>query len=126
MNLQDHLVRQMEFSASTFGPGERTKGVVDHISKELKEIVAETQPELRAAEWVDAVILSLNGLCRALATAYPSMTHAEIARKACEFIEDKQTRNEGRKWPDWRTIGSDRAIEHDRTGELPIAHRVSA
>src|SRR5690606_4673333 len=33
-----HLARQREFSERAFGPGPRTKGVIDHIRKELAEI----------------------------------------------------------------------------------------
>lgn len=29
----------------------------------------------------------------------------------------KQTKNEGRKWPDWRTQDPNKAIEHDRTAD---------
>ncbi len=32
-------------------------------------------------------------------------------------IEAKQSKNEGRRWPDWRTAPADRAIEHDRSDE---------
>ena len=35
MNLLEHLRRQREWSESTFGPGNRTQGVLDHIRKEL-------------------------------------------------------------------------------------------
>ena len=38
-DLVTHLHRQIAFSESTFGPGERTVGVVDHIAKELIEVV---------------------------------------------------------------------------------------
>jgi len=36
------------------------------------------------------------------------------------MIAEKQTRNEARTWPDWRTAPKDRAIEHvkiDRMAE---------
>ncbi len=38
MDLKQHLIRQMAFSHATFGPGERTDGVIDHIRKELVEV----------------------------------------------------------------------------------------
>ena len=38
MNLIKHLLRQKAFSERTFGPGPRTKMVIDHIRKELIEI----------------------------------------------------------------------------------------
>lgn len=36
-DLSQHLLRQRAFSRATFGAGRRTKGVVDHIRKELLE-----------------------------------------------------------------------------------------
>ena len=114
MDLQKHLAHQSTFSVDTFGPGERTKGVSDHVRKELKEIAAAPAPEYRAAEWVDVVILGLDGLWRALATAYPYDSPDALAAKACAFIVSKQSRNEARTWPDWRTMSPDRAIEHVR------------
>jgi hypothetical protein len=110
MNLEQHLIRQMAFSHATFGPGERTAGVCDHIRKELKEVEAAHGD---AAEWVDVVILALDGLTRRL--AYVNGTRndpATVAEIACNMIVGKQTRNEARTWPDWRTAPKDQAIEH--------------
>lgn len=103
-DLVAHLHRQREFSARTFGPGKRTAGVVDHIRKELKEIEADPDD---IAEWVDVVILAFDGAWRA------GWEPEEIVRA----IVAKQTKNEGRTWPDWRTADPDKAIEHDRTRE---------
>lgn len=33
------------------------------------------------------------------------------------MIVGKQTRNEARDWPDWRSQSAEKAIEHDRTME---------
>lgn len=35
-----------------------------------------------------------------------------VAEIACNMIRGKQTRNEARQWPDWRTASADSAIEH--------------
>ena len=40
-DLVAHLYRQRAFSERTFGPGARTKGVLNHIRKELAEIEAD-------------------------------------------------------------------------------------
>ena len=64
MDLKQHLLRQMAFSHATFGPGTRTNGVVDHIRKELVEVL---ESNGSADEWVDVVILGLDGLTRELA-----------------------------------------------------------
>jgi hypothetical protein len=99
-----HLARQREWSERTFGPGARAKGVVDHIRKELCEIEADPG-DLK--EWVDVVILALDGAWRSGASP------AQIV----EAIVAKQTKNEGRQWPDWRTADPDKAIEHDRSAD---------
>jgi len=100
-NLLKHLARQREFSERTFGPGARTRGVIDHIKKELIEI--EAKP-LDLDEWMDVVILALDGAWRAGHSPEAIVT-ALIA---------KQARNEARVWPDWQTAPVDQAIEHDR------------
>lgn len=103
-DLLAHLARQIAFSKRTYGLGPRTSGVLDHIRKELAEI--EKQPD-DLEEWVDVVILALDGAWRAGYT--PEQIIAQLVAK--------QTKNEGRSWPDWRTVGQDKAIEHDRSGE---------
>lgn len=102
MDLIAHLARQHEFSERTFGPGPRVKGVLDHIRKELVEI-EEDPTDL--SEWVDVAILALDGAWRA------GYSPEQIAAA----IEAKQTKNELRNWPDWRTSDPDKAIEHVRT-----------
>lgn len=96
-----HLERQREWSERTFGPGRRTLGVTDHIRKELKEI--EAAPD-DASEWIDVVILALDGAWRA------GMSPQQIVNA----IHAKQRVNEQREWPDWRTASPDEAIEHVR------------
>lgn len=99
-----HLHRQRKFSEATFGPGIRTEGVLDHIGKEIEEIRADPT-DLK--EWVDMILLSFDGAWRA--------GHSPEA--IAEAIEAKQTRNEGRTWPDWRTADPNKAIEHDRSAD---------
>lgn len=113
MDMKQHLMRQMAFSHATFGPGTRTQGVIDHIRKELGEVL-ESGGE--SAEWVDVVILALDGLTRQLAYCNGTRRDPEtVAEIACNMILGKQARNEGRVWPDWRTQSEDNAIEHVRT-----------
>lgn len=97
-----HLDRQREWSERTFGPGPRTGGVIDHIRKELVEIEADP---LDLGEWVDVVILALDGAWRS----------GHEPQEIIDAIKAKQTKNEGRTWPDWRNASQDVAIEHDRT-----------
>lgn len=104
-DLVAHLRRQMEFSARTFGPGQRVQGVCDHIRKELIEVEAEDGP---LSEWVDVILLALDGAWRSGATP----------EQVAEAIAAKQARNEQRRWPDWRTVPLGQAIEHDRTADV--------
>lgn len=99
-----HLTRQMAWSEKTFGPGRRTKGVIDHIRKELTEIEADPTD---LSEWIDVVILAFDGAWRA----------GWEPEKIVEAIAAKQAKNEIRNWPDWRTVSQDHAIEHDRSAE---------
>ena len=100
-NLIEHLHRQREWSRRTFGPGERTAGILDHIRKELTEIEAKPRD---LEEWIDVVILAFDGAWRV------GYEPEEIAAA----LEAKQAKNEARRWPDWRTQPLDRAIEHER------------
>ncbi|MCU1592444.1 MAG: hypothetical protein JWP11_3700 [Frankiales bacterium] len=105
----EHLAHQREWSERTFGPGPRTKGVLDHIRKELAEIEADPSD---VTEWVDVVILALDGAWRA----------GWEPQEIIDAIKAKQAKNEARTWPDWRTMSADRAIEHDRSQDCPCDH----
>ncbi|MCM2569750.1 DUF550 domain-containing protein [Achromobacter xylosoxidans] len=99
-----HLARQAEFSALTFGPGSRVAGICDHIRKELIEVET-SGGDLK--EWVDVIILGLDGAWRSGATP----------QEIIAAIVAKQAKNEARTWPDWRTVDPNKAIEHDRGGQ---------
>lgn len=104
MNLVDYLHRQRAFSEKTFGPGTRAKGVIDHIRKELEEVEA-APGDLK--EWIDVVTLALDGAWRA------GFSPEQIIAQ----LDATLTRNESRKWPDWRDATPDKAIEHDRSAD---------
>ena len=93
---------QRAWSLKTFGPGRRVNGVLDHIGKELIEIRAAPDD---LEEWVDLLLLSFDGAMRM------GFTPAEIM----QGMRDKQKKNEGRDWPDWRTSDPNKAIEHVRS-----------
>lgn len=101
----EYLRRQRMWSRMTFGPGLRTKGIIDHLAKEHREILADPTD---VGEWIDVVILGLDGAWR---TGAPP-------QEIIDGIVAKQARNEARTWPDWRIMSPDHAIEHDRSGEL--------
>jgi hypothetical protein len=102
-----HLYRQRAFSEQSFGPGVRTAGVCDHIRKELMEVEAKPHD---LSEWVDVILLALDGAWRA----------GYLPGEIVAAIDAKQTKNENRKWPDWRTADPNKAIEHDRTADETV------
>ena len=95
------IQEQQDWSRETFGPGSRLQGVLDHIRKELREI--ESHPT-DLSEWVDVIILAIDGAWRA------GYTPQEIID---QYIA-KMKKNYAREWPDWRTMPPDKAIEHVR------------
>jgi hypothetical protein len=76
--LVEWIKRQMEWSAKTFGHGVRTKGLTAHIRKELLEVEAAPH-DLR--EWVDVVILALDGAWRAGYTAEEIVNSLEAKQR---------------------------------------------
>ena len=103
-DLVAHLKRQIGFSKEAYGPARpgALEGVIDHIENELIEVKADPT-DLK--EWVDLIILSFDGAWKCGYTA----------EQICVAIEAKQTINENRTWPDWRTCPANKAIEHDRS-----------
>lgn len=99
-----YLAHQRAWSLATFGPGPRTDGVLDHITKEVEEVRAAPDD---LSEWADLVILALDGAQR---------TGAD-PQTILDAIAAKQALNEQRTWPDWRTAPTGRAIEHDRSAD---------
>ena len=100
-NLLAIINRQRAFSTATFGPGPRDAGLIDHIKKELKEI-EEAPGDLE--EWIDIIILALDGAWR----------NGYTAEEIVSTLNRKQAKNEKREWPDWRTAELGKAIEHIR------------
>ena len=100
-DLVSHLARQHAFSQATFGPGERTEGVLRHLEKEIDE--ARKNPH-DLMERIDIIILGFDGALR------EGFTPQEIV----DGLVAKQTENEGREWPDWRLSDPDQPIEHVR------------
>ena len=100
------LERVREWSHNTFGPanGDPT-GILAHIRKELDEIAANPRD---TEEWIDVVILALDGAWRCDVHPYGIMTPRFIV----EALWNKWDKTEKRKWPDWRTAAPGQPIEH--------------
>lgn len=94
-----YLSDQFEWSQDTFGPGARTKGIISHIRKELREI--RKNPD-DISEWADVVILGFDGAMRA----------GHSGQDIIDAIRAKQRVNEKRRWPEWKNFSQDEAIEH--------------
>ena len=95
---------QRRFSETTFGPMDRDArlhGVIDHIRKELDEIEADPKD---LNEWVDVIILAIDGAHRA----------GYLPDEITGAYKAKMRKNWRRSWPDWRTMPEDKAIEHVR------------
>lgn len=106
VTLEEYFERQIDWSRETFGPALRTGGVLDHIRKELREIEADPHD---LSEWVDVVILAMDGFWR----------HGGKASDLLRALLAKQRKNMARTWPDWRTMSENSAIEHDRSHDVP-------
>ena len=113
MNLIEYLNRQIPWSERTFGHSVRTVGITKHIEKEIAEIRAAPHD---LTEWVDVVILALDGAWRAGYTA------EEIA----DAMAMKQAENFCREWPHASSVDPNEPVEHisepKAAGQTPAAH----
>ena len=96
-DLVSYLHRQKRWSSTTFGADKRTVGITKHIAKELDEI---RLAPLDVTEWIDVVILALDGAWRA----------GHSPEQICRALADKQDVNMARKWP--KPQSEDEATEH--------------
>ena len=99
----DYLEKQKEWSSKTFGNGKRTLGIIKHIQKELIEI--EECPE-DLQEWIDVIILAMDGYWR----------HGGNAKDLMERLIEKQCINFNRDYP--FPTSEDLPSEHIRINEL--------
>ena len=74
------LIKHGEWTEKTFGSGLRTKGITDHIRKELIEI--ENDPK-SLEEWVDVIMLALDGARRIGATPVDIFNQLENKLTIC-------------------------------------------
>ncbi len=100
-DLVSYITRQREWSGRTFGAGKRTGGIIEHITKEIAEIKTDPSDPM---EWVDVVILALDGAWRA----------GWSPREIVDGLAAKQRINFARTWP--TPESEDRAVEHVRAG----------
>ena len=84
-----HLHKQQSWSLQTFGPGDRTKGVIEHIKEEIKEI--EKDPK-SLEERIDLMLLAFDGAYR----------QGYSPTQILDTLKEKLEKNMNREWPDWR------------------------
>lgn len=97
--IEAYLRRQEIWSARTFGHGVRTVEITKHIKKELAEILAKPHD---LTEWIDVMILAMDGFWRA----------GGDPRAIMDYLQAKQNVNFARAWIA-RIAGE--PTEHDRT-----------
>jgi hypothetical protein len=92
--------RHRGWSFATFGSGRQTTGLTRHIEKELDEIRANPDD---LSEWVDVMMLALDGYLR----------HGGTVETVLKDLQAKQDVNFGRQWIANRE--EDLPVEHDRS-----------
>lgn len=97
---RDYINRHIQWSVSTFGKGRRTEGLCKHITKELEEI---RQSPDDLMEWIDVIILALDGAWR---TGHNTL-------EIINALIQKQAINFDRKWT---RANEDEPTEHERCG----------
>ena len=86
IDLISFINRQRTWSIYTFGRAERYLGVVNHIRKELLEI---EQNPTDLVEWIDVIILALDGAWRT----------GHTSEQIVQALMEKQAINFKRVWP---------------------------
>ena len=114
-DLESFLDERSKWSVETFGPvdHDRLASILDHIRKELFEI--ERAPR-DLEEWIDVLMLALDGAFRCAGASSSSILPA---------LRAKLEKCKARRWPNWRTHPPGHAVEHVRleTPEMAAADR---
>ncbi len=101
MKIREYVERHRLWSSATFGPGEKTSGVVEHIRRELKEVERDPSDIM---EWIDVMILAIDGCWRMGWT--PEEIEAALVKK--------QKINGDREWPPIAEQAEGKPVEHVR------------
>jgi hypothetical protein len=95
--IEEYIRRQARWSTKTFGSGLRTVGITEHITKECAEIRANPYD---LEEWIDVMILAIDGFWRAGGQSHELMW----------MLIDKQSKNFARQWP--QNVPEHLPVEH--------------
>lgn len=99
MTMDEYLEQQQIWSEATFGPGKRTLGITKHIQKEIAEVI-ENPHDL--SEWVDVMILAMDGYWR----------HGGTPETIMKDLIAKQAKNFSRQYAP--PVSEDEPSEHIR------------
>jgi len=99
IDLKRYIENHIDWSEQTFGNGQRTIGITKHIAKELEEIKAKPDD---IEEWIDVIILAIDGAWRA----------GWSAEDIVDNLVLKQKINISRDWPPVGTVSEDQPSEH--------------
>lgn len=61
MRIEKYLKKQIKWSKKAFGTSKRTVGITKHINKEVDEVLAKPDD---LSEWIDIIILAMDGYWR--------------------------------------------------------------
>lgn len=98
MDIEAFLNDKNEWSIKTFGGGERTEGIIEHIKSGLVE-VQETPRDVYG--WVDIIFLAMDGAYR----------NGFEAQDLIYAMEKKHEINRSRSWP---VTGQDKPSFHTK------------
>jgi len=101
VTLEDCIKRQQTFALKAFGEGDHSKGLLEHIKKEVIEIYEDASD---TEEWVDIIILAMEGAWRTGASP----------KDIADIFNLKMSKNERRAWPAIGSIEPGKPIEHLR------------
>ena|SRR3990172_3923127 len=89
MDLTSYIRDQIQWSKKAFGEGRRREGLLRHIESEIKEVRESSDDYFELTEWIDIIILALDGAWRI------GFTPEQITHQ----LESKQILNRMRSWP---------------------------
>lgn len=98
-----YIRRQIEWSARTFGLGHRTVAIASHINREILEVFDKPHD---LEEWIDIIILGLDGAWR----CGKERDYSEL--EIIEMLNRKQQKNFERAWV--RPEDPNQPCEHQR------------
>ncbi len=97
LSFKECIQWQKDWATKTFGEGDHALGLTEHIQKEIKEI---KENPFDVEEWIDVIILAMEGAWR---------TGASVS-EVSDVFKMKMRKNERRLWP--TENDPNKAIEH--------------